>query len=173
MGISVIPDYSFAGININIVLYFFILLLNMSVLRFGVRVDLGAKRIGEKVKQEPNGRGPLLEGPSERHARDVGSLLCLTQAFGPSRGPVFTLKDLYWSQLYLIHNVWAWRGCKSLSPEAALRNNEKPCETVYCSDMISSFEFNQVYSRRTPQNLYLQNLRAWGRDGERDKGKKG
>lgn len=35
MGISVLPGYSFAGININIVLYFFMLPLNVSVLKFG------------------------------------------------------------------------------------------------------------------------------------------
>lgn len=106
MGISVIPDYSFAGININIVLYFFILLLNMSVLRFGAGVDLGAKRMGEKVKQEPNRRGTFLEGPSERCARRCRlPPLSHPGLWAKPRGPVFTLKDLYWSQLYLIHNV--------------------------------------------------------------------
>lgn len=158
MGISVLPGYSFVGININIVLYIFTLLLNVSVLKFGEGVGLGAHRI-EKVKQEPSIRGTFLEGPPERCARRYQPLLCFTMAFGPCRGDQFSLgkKDLYWPQLYLIHNVRAWRRRSSLNPEAAPRNDEKLYEIAYCADMIFSIKFNQAYPKRTPPKWYLQN----------------
>lgn len=47
-------------------------------------------------------------------------------------------------------------------PEAAPRNNENPHEIAYCSDMIFSFKFNQIYPRRTPKNCIFR-IKGTGR----------
>ena len=75
----------------------------------GLKVDLGANRMEGKVKQESNKKGHVFGRPVTNVPEGVSPLLCLTQAFGPHQGDLFSLwkKDLYWSQLYLIHNVLA------------------------------------------------------------------
>lgn len=93
MGNSVIPDYSFSGININIVSYFFILPLNMSILRFGVGMDLEAKRENRrKGKARTKQKGHIFGRPIRKMCQKMSApLLCLTQTFGPSQGDLFSL----------------------------------------------------------------------------------
>ena len=133
----------------------------MSVLK----VDLRANRMEEKVARNKQKGAHFWKAHSKDVPEGVSPLLRLTRAFRPHERYLFSLwkKDLYRSQLYLIHNALAWKRGRNLNPEAAPRNDEKWCERAYCSDIISFFKFNQVYPRRTPPKILSSELRAWGR----------